>query len=248
MADTDASVFNTSNITLSAAEAQDFTNDAMVPIKEGIGKGDIRSPGFLTGINAGFADDKHNGIDQTVIINGDQIAEIKGNQYEKVHIDRGTHIVGKEELKVDDERKTEVKKDDSLKIIGNYDLEVKEDAELIIAGALTHTVFGPVLGTIIGSRVNNEVAELVEFKGIKILQIGVASVSINLLGKAEIFGAATDVGLLHRAYVLNHDQKELIEIHNTLIQTEQRIFAPHINLIVVEAGGPYIHGIVKFHA
>jgi hypothetical protein len=247
MADTDTAVFNMSNITITADIAQAFTEDAKVPIRDGIGKGDIRSPGFLTGMNAGFADDKHNGIDQTVIINGDQITEIKGNRYEKINSDIGTHIVGKEEFKIDDERKTEVKNDDSLKIEGNYNQEVKKDAEMVVAGALLQTVFGPALGTIIGPRLQNEVAEWIDVKGKEVLSVGGFSVSING-AKAEIFGAATDVGLLHRAYVFNDDKKVVIEIHQTLVQTEQRIFAPHINLLMVEAGGPYIHGIMRFHA
>jgi hypothetical protein len=239
MADTEASVFNISNITITADIAQAFAEDAKVPIKDGVGKGDIRSPGFLTGITAGFDDYINDGIDQT-IIKGDRVMEIKGNQYEKIHSNRSAHIIGREELKVDDVRTTEVYADDWLTVQRDHYLMVRGDVDITITGALFQTVFGP--------RHNNEVSDWFEWKGANLAELAIATVSLIMIGKADIYPMSFELGLLKREWILNADKKEVINNNQAIIQLHQRILVPSMGVFVTRIGGLYFHGLLPpFH-
>jgi hypothetical protein len=108
MADPNASVFNMSDFTVTRRVAQNYTDDVKVPINDGVAKGKIDSPSFLTGITAGVAGNVNDGVDQTIII-GDRVEEIRGKQAAKVTLDRDSHIVGSLKTLVDDKEERAVK-------------------------------------------------------------------------------------------------------------------------------------------
>src|SRR5262245_6505585 len=108
MADPNASVFNMSDFTVTRRVAQNYTDDVKVPINDGVAKGKIDSPSFLTGITAGVAGNVNDGVDQTIIA-GDRVEEIRGKQAAKVDKDRDVHIVGSLKTLVDDKEERAVK-------------------------------------------------------------------------------------------------------------------------------------------
>src|SRR5215510_2581514 len=108
MADPNASVFNMSDFTVTRRAAQSYMDDVKVPIKDGVAKGAIDSPSFLTGITAGVAGNVNDGVDQSIII-GDRVEEIRGKQAAKVTLDRDSHILGSLKTLVDAKEERSVK-------------------------------------------------------------------------------------------------------------------------------------------
>jgi hypothetical protein len=108
MADPNASVFNMSDFTVTRRVAQNYTDDVKVPINDGVAKGNINSPSFLTGITAGVAGNVNDGVDQSIII-GDRVEEVRGKQAAKVTLDRDSHIIGSLKTLVDDKEERSVK-------------------------------------------------------------------------------------------------------------------------------------------
>jgi hypothetical protein len=119
MANPRSSVFNMSDFTVTRRVAKNYVDDVKVPINEGVAKGAIDSPGFLTGITAGVAGNVNNGVDQT-IITGDQVMEVRGKQAAKVTIDRDIHIVGSLKTLVDakEERAVKVSRSTNIGPVG----------------------------------------------------------------------------------------------------------------------------------
>jgi hypothetical protein len=235
-----ATVFDMTDFTVTTCAAENYTRDFEIPIMKGWRKGDIYSHRFLQGLMAGFDDQEHDAHDQTIIMKGSQVTVIEKSQYQKVKMDRSTYIVKKEELKVDDERKVEIKKDDSLGVKGNYKLEVKEDVEILITGGL--------LQTVIGAKLVNEVSEWIEWKGKEMLTLGVVSTSINLLGKADIFGGATDVGLAYKDFILIEHKSDLLAVRQNLVNVKQQILESDAVALAAKLGGAFLHALFRMHA
>ncbi len=108
MANPNASVFNMTDFTVTRRAAQDYVNDVKVPINDGVPKGAIDSPSFLTGITAGVAGNVNDGVDQTIVF-GDRVEEIRGKQAAKVTADRDIHILGSMKTLVDAKEERAVK-------------------------------------------------------------------------------------------------------------------------------------------
>jgi hypothetical protein len=243
MADLTAGVFDMNSFTVTKSVANYFDDNLKVPINEGVGKGKIDSDGFLADIKAGFADDKKIGIDQT-IIKGDKVTEIRGNQYEKVHTDRGTHIVGKEELKIDVMRNTEVEENDELTIHGNHYTDVDGDTERTNLGGLVETIIGP--------RKLNEVSTWVQWEGLQAMKIAldymqVAAINVQMAGAAfEGYGAKLEAGGVLGELIGNKEKATVNNFEITVLrptvqvlQMRQFVFSPFI--------GFFPHGTIIFH-
>jgi hypothetical protein len=240
-------VFDMTDFTVTTCAAENYTKDFEIPIMKGWRKGNINRPRFLHGIKAGFDDQEHDAYDQTIIMKGSQVTVIEGSQYQKVNMDRSTYIVKKEELKVDDARKVEIKKDDRLEVKGNYNLDVKEDAEMLFRGMLERSIIGPFIHTNLGAKLVNEVSEWVDWKGKQTLSLGFASVSINFLSKADIFGMAIDAGLVYRDFILLGNEICLFGVRHHWGELKQKILGLDTVALSAKQGGPYIHGCGRIH-
>jgi hypothetical protein len=233
----DASVFNMSDFTVTKSVAACYTDDVKVPIKSSVATGCINDTDFLA-MTAGFGEDKHEGIDQTIIMNGDKLTEIYGNQYEKVHEDRSTHLRRKEELKVDDVRMVEIWKDDSLKIQANQFIEVKQNIETTITGGFMQTVINPMIV--------NDVSSLFEFKGVEVLEIAIARNTI-CAEKAELAVFIAEVGVWMKECELIEHKMKAIQNMQSFVAITLDILWPNFAAMAAIEGGPFFHGKVPPH-
>jgi hypothetical protein len=227
MADS-GTVFDMNNSTVTTCTAKDYEQDYCVPINF-LAYGDIYSGYFINPIFTGFDDGVHHAPDQTIIY-GNQVTLITGSKYQRVKEDRSTYVVRKDMLKVDDERKVVIEENDSL--------VVKGDAERYVLGMLEELNVGP--------KWINEVSEWIDVKGKEVIQIGVASVSINAV-KSEIFVGSLDIGLGHTQAVLFGDRKKIVKLRQGLVDVQQKVGKLESAALAAQTGGPFIHAIIIMH-
>lgn len=246
MADPNASVFNVSDFTVTRRVAQNYMDDVKVPIKDGVAKGAIDSPSFLTGITAGVAGNINDGVEQA-IINGDQVEEVKGKQAAKVTADRDTHVVGslktlvdvKEERTVKDARTTTIKKDDNLTIGLNHNVDVMRDVH--------KSILGSVIETVIGSKKFNEVSTYWNWQGVKAIE--------GAFDFVKVCGVKADISVLAYAFTFWNsrntvfgEKKAVVETESVLVVPKMEIIKPTLSQISAITGGPHFHGMAPpFH-
>lgn len=245
MADLSIGVFDMNSLTVTTSVADYFDDDLKVPINEGVSKGNINSTGFLAEITAGFAEDKHNGVDQT-IIRGDKVMEVKGNLYENILYDHGAHIGGKKELKIDGMRHTEIEKNDELEIHGNQYTDVYGDTQT--------TNYGGVVAHVIGHHLYNEVSRWIQWEGVQKATIAIDNIQVILLSDLIISGGSLAISSGFVEIGCIHEELMLVKAKMTLAESELAALRPSINIAAVTnfcffaKVGFFPHGMVPpFH-
>jgi hypothetical protein len=207
------SVFDQQPITATRNPQSNVCKDREVPISNGVADGSvIGTPNFLSGIKAGVADNLFNGVVQ-IIINGDQVEEVRGTKGASILGDCDTHIHGSLKTLVDGREERAVLSGRSTFIgrtgiplggaqIGMETTRVQGDRFVTIVGNETLIVTGSLQKTVVAGEVENEVAQIWKSFGGWRGEYGGYDAKLCFIGAGTALPINTDIRLVNTDFTI----------------------------------------------